>query len=163
MYHITLLLNVEWSASLLSHPFSLNFLTLGFCFPQPHQRVFSLSNMAAAGPKPMSKLSIWGSREKSREIVAHSLAARFASLLRACSRAQGFHQGTYVSKGVFERCTSTGSGLFTFLSSCIAQIFSWIVSTCVKKLSNINVIASRHIKREKFSLPFDVGLSKAAY
>ena len=89
MYQIASWLNVESSASLLSHPFILNFLTLGFCFPQPRPRVFSLTNMAAAGPKPVSKLSIC--REKSREIVAHSLAARFASLLRACSQAQGFH------------------------------------------------------------------------
>ena len=35
MYQIALWLNVESSASLLSHPFILNFLTLGFCFPQP--------------------------------------------------------------------------------------------------------------------------------
>ena len=68
-----------------------------------------------------------------------------------------------LSKGVFERRTSTGRGLFTFLSSGFAQIFSQIVSTSVKKLSNTHFIASRHIKREKSSLPVDVRRSKALY
>ena len=37
MYKIALhvWLSVESSASLLSHPFILNFLVLGFCFPHP--------------------------------------------------------------------------------------------------------------------------------
>ena len=68
-----------------------------------------------------------------------------------------------LSKGVFQRRTSTGRGLFTFLSSGFAQIFSQIVSTSVKKLSNTHFIASRHIKREKSSLPVDVRRSKALY
>ena len=49
---------------------------------------------------------------------------------------------------------------FTFLSSGFAQIFSQIVSTSVKKLSNTNFMASRHIKRENSSLPLVVRLSK---
>ena len=65
-----------------------------------------------------------------------------------------------LSKGVFERRKSTGGDLFRFLSSSFAQIFSEIVSRSVKKLSNTNFIASRHIKRETFSLPVDVRLSK---
>ena len=44
---------------------------------------------------------------------------------------------------------TTGSGLFTSLCSGFAQIFSEIVSTSVKKPSNTNYIASRHIKGEK--------------
>ena len=64
-----------------------------------------------------------------------------------------------LSKDVFERRKSTGSGLFRFLSSGFAQIFS----RSVKKLSNTNFIASRHIKREKFSLPVDVRLSKTPF
>ena len=65
-----------------------------------------------------------------------------------------------LSKGVFERRTSTGSRLFTSLSGGFAQIVSYVVSTSVKKLSNTNFIASRHIKREISSFPVDVRLSK---
>ena len=61
---------------------------------------------------------------------------------------------------VFERRTSTGSGPFLFLDDCFAQIFSQIVTIIVKKLSNTNFISSRHIKREKSSLPVDVRCSK---
>ena len=43
-----------------------------------------------------------------------------------------------------------------------AQIFSQIVSIRVKKLSNTNYIASRHITREKSSLPVDVRCSKTS-
>jgi len=53
-----------------------------------------------------------------------------------------------LSKGVFERRTSTRGGLFTFLSGGFAQIFSQIVSMRAKKLSNTNFISSRHVKRE---------------
>ena len=60
-----------------------------------------------------------------------------------------------LSKGVFERPTSSRSGLFTFLSGGLAQIFSQIVSIRVKKQSNKNFI-SRHIEREKASLPVDI-------
>ena len=43
-----------------------------------------------------------------------------------------------------------------------AQIFSQIVSIRVKKLSNTNYIASRHITREKSPLPVDVRCSKTS-
>ena len=65
-----------------------------------------------------------------------------------------------LSNDVFERRTSTGSGPFLFLDDCFAQIFSQIVTIIVKKLSNTNFISSRHIKREKSSLPVDVRGSK---
>ena len=55
---------------------------------------------------------------------------------------------------------STGNGLFTFLSGGFAQMFSQIVSVRIKKLSNTNFISSRHIKKEKASLPVDVRRSK---
>ena len=163
MYHITLWLNVEWSASLLSHSFSLNFLTLGFCFPQPRpQGLFAFQYGGSRSPSLWEQaLHLGESREVTRDGRAcsrGSFCLTFESLLAG----SGFSLGNSC-KGVFEWCTSTGNRFFTFLSSFFAQIFSWIVSTCVKKLSNTNVIASRHIKREKFSLPFDVGLSKAAY
>ena len=51
-----------------------------------------------------------------------------------------------LSKGFFEQPTLTGRAHFTFLSSGSVQIFSEIVSTIVKKLSNTHFIASRHIK-----------------
>ena len=67
-----------------------------------------------------------------------------------------------LSNDVFERRTSTGSGPFSFLDDGFAQIFSQIVSIRVKKLSNTNCIASRHITREKSSLPVDVRCSKTS-
>ena len=67
-----------------------------------------------------------------------------------------------LSNDVFERRTSTGSCPFSFLGDGFAQIFSQIVSIRVKKLSNTNYIASRHITREKSSLPVNVRCSKTS-
>ena len=64
-----------------------------------------------------------------------------------------------LSNNVFERRTSTGSGLFSFFDGGFAQIFSQIASITVKKLRNTNFISSRH-KRENTSLPVDVRRSK---
>jgi len=61
---------------------------------------------------------------------------------------------------VFERRTSTGSRLFAFLSCDFEQTFGQIVSIIVESLSNTNLVASKHIQREKSSLPVDVPLSK---
>ena len=47
---------------------------------------------------------------------------------------------------------------FPFIGS--GFLFRQIVSIRVKKLSNTNLVASRHIKREKGSLPVDVRRSK---
>ena len=63
---------------------------------------------------------------------------------------------------VFERRTSTGSGLFSFFDGGFAQIFSQIASITVKKLRNTNFISSRHVKRENTSLPVDVRRSKTS-
>ena len=52
---------------------------------------------------------------------------------------------------------------FTFLSAGFAEIFSQIVSIKVKKLSNTNFISSRHVKREKASLPVDVRRSRTHF
>ena len=65
-----------------------------------------------------------------------------------------------LSNNVFERRTSTGSGLFWFFDGGFAQIFSQIASITVKKLRNTNFISSRHVKRENTSLPVDVRRSK---
>ena len=54
-----------------------------------------------------------------------------------------------LSKDVFERRPSTGSGRFALLSSNLAQILGQIVSIRVKTLGNTNLAASRHIKGEK--------------
>ena len=67
-----------------------------------------------------------------------------------------------LSSDVFERRTSTGSGLFALLSSNFDHIFGQIVSIRVKTLSNTNMVASRLIKREKSSLPVDVRRSKTS-
>ena len=65
-----------------------------------------------------------------------------------------------LSNNVFERRTSTGSGLFCFFDGGFAQIFSQIASITVKKLRNTNFISSRHVKRENTSLSVDVRRSK---
>ena len=67
-----------------------------------------------------------------------------------------------LSRDVFERCTSTGSGRFALLSRDFEQIFGQIVSIRIKTLSNTNTVASRLIKREKRSLPVDVRCSKTS-
>ena len=67
-----------------------------------------------------------------------------------------------LSNNVFERRTSTGSGLFSFFDGGFAQIFSQIASITVKKLRNTNFISSRHVKRENTSLPVDVRGSKTS-
>ena len=67
-----------------------------------------------------------------------------------------------LSSDVFERRTSTGSGLFALLSRKFDHIFGQIVSIRVKTLSNTNMVASRLIKREKGSLPVDVRRSKTS-
>ena len=67
-----------------------------------------------------------------------------------------------LSNDVFERRTSTGSGLFSFFDGGFAQIFSQIASITVKKLRNTNFISSRHVKRENTSLPVDVRRSKTS-
>ena len=65
-----------------------------------------------------------------------------------------------LSKDVFERHTSTGSGLFPFLDSGFAQILGQLVSIIVKTLRNTNLGALRCFKMKKTSLPVDVRRSK---
>ena len=65
----------------------------------------------------------------------------------------------YLSNGIFERRTSTGSELF---GSGLVETLGLIVFIREKKLSNTNLLASRHIKREKASLPVDVRRSKTS-
>ena len=67
-----------------------------------------------------------------------------------------------ISSNVFERRTSTGSGLFSNFDGGFAQIFSQIASITVKKLRNTNFISSRHVKRENTSLSVDVRRSKTS-
>ena len=61
-----------------------------------------------------------------------------------------------LSDDVFERRTSTGSGLLALLGSVFEQILGQIVSLRVKTFSNTNLVASRHINGEKSSLPVDM-------
>ena len=65
-----------------------------------------------------------------------------------------------LSSGVFERRTSTGSGVFALFGRDFEQILGQIVSLRVKALSNTNLVASRHIKSEKGPLPVNVRRSK---
>ena len=59
-----------------------------------------------------------------------------------------------LSSDVFERRTSTGSGLFPHLSCDFEQTFGQVVSIRVKTLSNTNLVASRHIKKETSKIRF---------
>ena len=54
-----------------------------------------------------------------------------------------------LSSDVFDRRTSTGSGLFALLSRDFEQIWGQIVSLRVKTLSNTNFVVPRHIKKKK--------------
>ena len=65
-----------------------------------------------------------------------------------------------LSKHVFERRASTGSGLFSFLDSGFAHLLGQLVSIIVKTLRNTNLGASRCFKMKKTSLPVDVRYSK---
>ena len=65
-----------------------------------------------------------------------------------------------LSKDVFERRTSTGSGFFSFLDSGFAHFLGQLVSIMVKTLRNTNLGASRCFKMKKTSLPVDVRRSK---
>ena len=65
-----------------------------------------------------------------------------------------------LSKDVFERRTSTGSGLFSFLDSGFAHLLGQLVSIIVKTLRNTNLGASRCFKMKKTSLPVDMRRSK---
>ena len=67
-----------------------------------------------------------------------------------------------LSSSVFERRTSTGSGLFVSLGSGLVQTLGQIVFIREKKLSNANLLESRHIKEKKASLPVDVRRSKTS-
>ena len=67
-----------------------------------------------------------------------------------------------LSNSVFERRTSTGSGLFASLGSGLVQTLGQIVFIREKKLSNTNLLESRHIKEKKTSLPVDVRRSKTS-
>ena len=55
-------------------------------------------------------------------------------------------------KGVFERCTSTGSGPFELFGRDFKKILRQIVFIRVTTLSNTNLVALGLIKREKRSL-----------
>ena len=57
---------------------------------------------------------------------------------------------------------STGSGLFALLGRDFEQLIRQIISISVKTLSNTNLVPSRHIKREKGSLPVDFPTSKTS-
>ena len=67
-----------------------------------------------------------------------------------------------LSNNVLERRTSTGSGLFASLGSGLVETLRSIVFIRETKFSNTNLFASRHIKRDKASLPVDVRCSKTS-
>ena len=65
-----------------------------------------------------------------------------------------------LSKDVLEGRKLRGSAVFSFLGNDFAQIFGQIVFMRLKALSNPNLEALWHIKRERDSLPLDVRRSK---
>ena len=56
-----------------------------------------------------------------------------------------------LSSDVFERRTSTGSGLFALLRRDFDKMFGQIVSVRVKTPNNSNLAASRHIKSRRLN------------
>ena len=101
-------------------------------------------------------------RSKPSSAWAGSVLISFGVVLMSCR--VNFHvvRAALGSNNVFERRTSTGSGLFSFFDGGFAQIFSQIASMTVKKLRNTNFISSRHVKRENTSLPVDMRRSKTS-
>ena len=67
-----------------------------------------------------------------------------------------------LSNDLFERRASTGSELFELLGRDFEKRLVQIVFTRVRTLSNTNLVALRHIKREKGPLPVDVRHPKPA-
>ena len=61
-----------------------------------------------------------------------------------------------LSNDVFERRTSTGSGLFKLFGRDFEKILQQIVFIRVTTLGNTNLVALGQIKREKRSLPVAV-------
>ena len=122
LYQIAAWLNVESSASLLSHPFILNFLTLVFALPNlvPGSSRFPIWRQQV--PACEQALHLGESREVTRDCRAFSRGS-FCLTFESLLTGSGFSLEN-LCKGVFEQHASTGSGLFTFLSSCFAQIFS---------------------------------------
>ena len=68
-----------------------------------------------------------------------------------------------LSKDVFERSRSTGSGIFSFVDGGFTQIFGQIVSIIVKTLRNTNLEASRRFKMKQISLPVNVRRSNTPF
>ena len=90
------------------------------------------------------------------------LTSGLCALLNCTELEQIVHKQVIVwslSNSVFERRTSTGSAS---LGNGLVQTLCYIVFIREKKLSNTNVLASRHIYSEKASLPVDVCPSKTS-
>ena len=94
-------------------------------------------------------LSLLSLRKNGGLLVVYNYGTRFETL------------GS-LSSDVFERRASTGSGVFALFGSDFEQRLEKIVSLRVKSLSNTNLVASWHIKREKVSLPVDLRRSKTS-
>ena len=63
----------------------------------------------------------------------------------------------------FEPHTSTGCGVFAILGRLFDHFFPQIFSLREKTLKNTNLVPSRHLKRVKDSLPFDMDYSNLTY
>ena len=92
----------------------------------------------------------------------YALHFAYFQLFRAGETPYYFSQSSSLSNSVFERRTSTGSGLFASLGSGLVQTLGQIVFIREKKLSNTNLLESRRIKEKKASLPVDVRRSKTS-
>ena len=65
-----------------------------------------------------------------------------------------------ISKDFFERRSSIGSGLFSFLNGIFAQFFGQIAPIIGKRLRKTYLVLSIYFKMKKMSLPVDVRCSK---
>ena len=75
---------------------------------------------------------------------------------------EGVNASKCLSNSIFEPWTSTGSELFASLGSGLVETLGLIVFIRETKLGNAHLFASRHIKREKGSLPVGVHPSKTS-
>ena len=105
--------------------------------PPPPPQIFSISLGTAVIP-----------RRNEKRRLCKTLGGKKSALWKIWK----WDIGSLISNGLlidFERCTSTGSGLYFIACNVFAKMFGKIVRIRVKKRSKTNVLASRHFKRYK--------------
>ena len=105
-----------------------------------------------APPSNLTRLYYNGSAAKSHSTTTQYRQLRRLAVVRKKSLPSPhacFALLESLSSDVFERRTSTGSGLFAHLSCDLNKFLGQVVSIRVKTLSHTNLVASRHVKKRK--------------